>query len=138
MAKVVANYEEFNAKVGAFVAANPGRIADIQRKLMFDAFAKLVEYTPVDTGYLRNNWQATVGRPADGTVGTPVADDQTVPRPDASRVANAVAVIPPYQKTWLTNNVDYVERINDGWASYEGAQMLERTVNDLVVGMFGG
>ena len=99
MARVVGNFEEFNAKVGAFVAANPGRIADIQRKLMFDAFAKLVEYTPVDTGYLRNNWQASVDRPADGEVGTPVAAGQTVPRPDASRVAMAVAVIPPYKKT---------------------------------------
>jgi hypothetical protein len=135
MAKVVANYAEFNAKVGAFVAANPERVKDIQIKLMFDAWERLTSYTPVDTGYLRNNWQATAGQPAKGTVGK---EGASAPVPDLSRVANAAAQLKPYEKSWLTNNAVYAVRINDGWASYAGAQMLERTVNDLLNQNFGG
>ena len=134
MAKVKANIEEFNAQVSAFVAKNPDRVLVIQKKLMLDAFALLVGYTPRDTGYLAFNWQATAGNPATGEVGT---EGQSHGLPDSMRVLRATAQLKPYQKSWITNNAVYAERINNGWGSYRGAQMLERTVNDLIASNFG-
>jgi len=102
---------------------------------MLDAFKRLVLYTPRDTGYLAFNWQATNGEPARGTLGE---IGKKYPPPPPIRVLEATATLKPYEKSWLTNNAVYAERINDGWASYQGAQMLERTVNDLLASNFGG
>jgi hypothetical protein len=128
MVKVTTNFQEFNARIEDFIAANPGRILTIQKKLMLDAFERLISYTPRKDGYLANNWQATNGFPANGTVGK---IGEKVPPPDSTRVLLATATLKPYEKSWLTNNAIYSERINDGWASYQGAQMLERAVNDI-------
>lgn len=134
MAKVVANTAEFNAQVAAFAAANPTRILVIQKKLTLDAFAQLVKYTPRKLGYLGWNWQPTAGKPANDPIGE---IGKRYPRPGSDRAVRVNATLKPFEKSWITNNAVYAERINDGWASYAGAQMLERTVNDLLHSNFG-
>jgi len=134
MAKVVTNLPEFNRQVKAFAKANPTRVLVIQQKLMLDAFERLVSYTPRKLGYLAWNWQPTPGKPADEAIGEL---GKRYPRPGTDRAVRVNAVLKPFEKSWITNNAVYAVRINDGWASYAGAQMLERTVNDLLFSNFG-
>lgn len=50
-------------------AKRAGQKADlVVTKVCLDAATRVIEKTPVDTGRLRANWQATIGQPATGEV----------------------------------------------------------------------
>lgn len=94
--------------------------------------------TPVDTGRARSNWQASLDRPAEGTVapltgvnkghkgsGTAVA---------RASIARAESVIAGYNgdknsAIHLTNNLPYIGRLNDGWSAQAPAGFVEAAVH---------
>lgn len=134
MTAVVHNAEAFNAAVAAFAAhhVSGASIREIQQKIALDALAKLTLYSPVDTGYLRFNWQLTVGQPAAGTKG-----EEGGEYPDAKaglldpEEERAVSELPPFAVVFVTNNAEYAEFVNNGTDRMRAHLMLERTVSDL-------
>lgn len=128
----VTNVEAFNAAVGAFAAKHiTGESMQVfQQKIALDALGKLSSFTPIDTGYLNLNWQLTIGTPAVGTKGKPKTKYSQSSTPDPAEVLK-VAAIPPFSLTWITNNAEYAEYVNNGTAKMAAKQMVERTIIDL-------
>lgn len=87
------------------------------RRIFLLLFADLVRMTPVDTGYARSGWMGVAGgspptdKPPEGTTSTP--------RPPLSEAQRArLGMI-----LWIVNNVDYIQRLDDGWSKQAPAGM---------------
>jgi hypothetical protein len=91
----------------------------------------LVRATPVDTGKARSNWLVSNGSPM---------EDEIEPYSPGSKLgisedANAEAAIqqgkeaitqhPSGEDIFIRNNVDYIERLNDGWSKQAPALFVE-------------
>lgn len=81
------------------------------RKVSLDLLSNLVAQTPVDTGLARRNWILTTNTPAFGTKedidGDPVLEgNQAISGYNAFMGGDV----------WISNNLPYIERLNNGWS----------------------
>jgi len=93
--------------------------------LALDVHGNLVEATPVDTGHARINWTPTVAAPARGEIEG--ADP-------GSAVDPVVALGPasPGDVMFITNNVPYIRRLNEGSSPQAPAGFVEKAVERAV------
>ena len=136
------NLPEFNAIVHQFAARHASGVSMdvIVRKLMLDGLTGLVNYTPVDTGYLRFNWQVSITFPrvfALGEKGQHYSEFKAghVNRGQLAGKIPAKGTLPPFPVAYLVNNAEYAEIINNGSANRHANMMVERTEQDLVAAM---
>lgn len=98
------------------------------KRLAFEAFKRIIFKTPVDTGRLRGNWQASVGQPK-------TRELQRKDKPGQATLASGLAAlsdVPPGVVVWITNNLPYAERIESGYgAENVPGQMVGRTLEEL-------
>lgn len=113
----------------------PSRSQLLLKRLAFEAFKRIIFRTPVDTGRLRGNWQASVGQPKTNQL-------QRKDKPGNATLAAGLAAlsdVPPGVVVWITNNLPYAERIEDGHgAENVPGQMVGRTLEELKGLDFGG
>jgi len=132
---VATNLREFNSKVAKFTRSLPAFMQrTFQRKIALEALKSLVEMTPVDLGRARGNWQLTIGSPAEGEVygGSPEGTDRGTAIAEANSVlssqfANANNVR-WNQWIWITNNVPYITKLNNGSSTQAPNGMMEVTL----------
>lgn len=114
----------FGAQLAKF-AKQAGKNADlVVTKVCLDAATRVIEKTPVDTGRLRANWQATIGQPAGGQV---EAEDKQ----GAMTIQKVLgpAGQAPGRLFYLTNNLSYAVVAEFGmWGSGDGA--TQKTTRD--------
>lgn len=82
----------------------------------------LVTATPVDTGRARGNWQVGLGSPvrdARGVVALGAAISQGLGK--AARAKEG-------QDIYVSNNVEYIQALNDGWSAQAPAGFVEATI----------
>ncbi|MCP4660987.1 MAG: hypothetical protein GY856_36765 [bacterium] len=96
----------------------------LQRKLALQALRGVVTRTPVDTGRARGNWQTTTARPADDQVAGVGADPIAEGTP-------TITAAPPFGVIWLSNNVPYIEVLEDGSSAQAPNGMLNLTLGEL-------
>ena len=103
------------------------------RAITLDLHAHLVESTPVDTGWARANWVPRVGRPIEEPVGAPGAGGVAEAQGAA---AAGVGSIFGYRLSrgavFVTNNVPYIERLNEGHSAKEPAAFVQRCIRQAV------
>lgn len=87
--------------------------------------ATVVLATPVDTGRARGNWQVEIGSPASGVT------DSLDPS-GAGAVREGKGVIESYKGDkngiYITNNLPYIERLNQGWSKQAPAGFVEEAI----------
>ena len=121
------NLAQFNREIDAFARKVPDRAVLVQKNVTMEALRRLVFKTPVKSGRARGNWQVTIGDPAMGQLDVLDVDgSMTV----AAGLA-ALAGLPPYQIVWISNNVDYIERLEHGHSKQAPEGMLAVTVEEL-------
>lgn len=96
--------------------------------LSLEIHAELTESTPIDTGWARSNWQMAVGTPATGVVGSP-GSPGSPPLVTSYRLGQGPINI--------TNNVPYIQVLNDGHSQQAPAGFVEAAI-DRAVGTYGG
>lgn len=89
----------------------------------------LAYHTPVDTSQALSNWQAAINSPnltsvpahVPGMLGyTMTASAQET----VARAANIVKIKEPGQSVYISNNLDYIRRLeNGGWSKQPGGMM---------------
>lgn len=135
--------EEFQESLRQFVAAIPAEAADpVMRAVSMTALRKLIAKTPVDTGHARANWQVTTHAPAVGEV---VNTDRVQVRAPASengsgvsqssafkRGASAIRRMPSYSRVFITNNVEYIDILEDGRIEGGGFDALETPFGEIL------
>lgn len=80
-------------------------------------------------GRFKGNWQVTHGKPADGVV--PLVDPSGAAVLQAGTVALASAPVEA-REIWLTNNLPYSERLEDGWSKQAPLGIVARTMADIL------
>lgn len=94
-----------------------GGVQRVVRDLAVNITAELIERTPVDTGWARANWIPTIGAsdntPATGNPTTAIVPAQRN-RQEASTAALATGYRLERGAVFISNNVPYILRLNDG------------------------
>jgi hypothetical protein len=112
-------------KTGKRVAENADRLV---RRCALAVDAAVVLATPVDTGRARSNWQVEVGSPASGTI------DSGFDKGGGSAISQGKDAIESYKGEsnkagiFITNNLPYIERLNDGWSAQAPAGFVEKAM----------
>lgn len=109
-------------KAGQTIADNADRLT---RRCALAVDAAVVLATPVDTGRARANWQVEIGGPASGVVEPTDKSGQTA-------ISAGTKVIQDYKggnSINITNNLPYIERLNEGWSKQAPAGFVEQAVN---------
>lgn len=116
-----------------------GLTARVITKISLDITSNLKEQppagTPVDTGWARANWVPNIGTPFEG--------NGEVTKPDFAAVAEAVgrqgsgeASLFDYKlaqgKVFISNNVPYITRLNDGHSKQSPERFVERAIDKAV------
>lgn len=87
---------------------------------------QLIIATPVDTGRARYSWFCTVGSPSHET-----PPEGNYNPPDASSRAGAVGNgFSIHDVLYITNNVPYIKRLNDGYSKQAPARFVERAAHN--------
>jgi hypothetical protein len=146
------NLQAFNDEIKDFARKlAPDEARTLQRKIALEGLRRLVQKTPVDTGRARANWQVGLAQEPSNT---PYPADQPYgwPRPPGERPLSDVpplsaagqetfdagaAVIEamPLCPCFITNNVVYIEDLENGHSGQAPRGMLALTVAELQ-GMF--
>lgn len=125
---------EFNRQLDQYAKQLlPRQISDFHRKIVLEALRRIVQKTPVDTGRAKGNWQVTINSPASGQL-------NTIDKSGGRTIAQAMAAIsdfPPFSVVYITNNIDYIEFLEEGSSKQAPAGMVGLTVQELMT-MFTG
>lgn len=97
----------------------------------------IVTATPVDSGRARSNWIVSIGAPV--TAPIPAYSEgkggSTAAANTAAATAQAQAVIGSYrgaagQEIHITNNLPYIQKLNDGSSAQAPANFVESAINE--------
>lgn len=91
---------------------------------------ELVLKTPVDTGWARASWIPSIGKPASGTGGTEDAISS------AQSQMGAMLLLtwkPEKGPVYISNNVPYISRLNDGHSHQAPAGFVEAAVDRVLL-----
>lgn len=120
--------QQFNVEIDRFARrVVPNEIVKFQKKVVLEALRRLVMKTPVKTGRARGNWQVTISAAAAGQL------DQT-DEDGAPTIAAGLAALqglPPFDVVWISNNVDYIEKLEHGSSQQAPQGMMSVTVAEL-------
>lgn len=101
---------------------------EMMKRVALDIDSALVLTTPVDTGRARSNWQVSIGKTALGTVDTLMSPSEAI--------GNAKAELSKLKdsddKIHITNNLPYIQRLNEGWSPQQPAGFVDQAVMTVV------
>ena len=120
---------QFSLDLSRLVAKAKGRTDTVVKKVMLEAFSKVVQKSPVDSGRLRANWTASIGNYSK----TPTASLDLSGSATIGKIAADVAVMNIGGQTiFLTNALPYAHRIEyEGWSKQAPAGMVRTTLAEV-------
>ena len=105
------------------------------KKITLDVTANLIESTPVDTGWARANWIPSVTKSVSETDGT--REQAEAGSISTGKQLSGQAEVVGYRlargQVFVTNNVPYILRLNDGSSSKAPAGFVEAAVQKAVL-----
>lgn len=116
----------FSIDINTWIRGVKDRGDIVVRKVSLDLFMRIVLRSPVDTGRFRGNWQLTIGAVPDNTIELNDATGQAT----ISKAMAASQNIRAGQSVFLTNNLPYGPRLENGWSKQAPAGMVAITVSE--------
>lgn len=108
-------------------------VNEIVKKTAIVADREVVLSTPVDTGRARSNWLLSLGGPSTSEI-----EAYAKGKGGSSGAANANAAMAqaqsavrgrrPEQDVYISNNLPYIGRLNDGWSAQAPAGFVQAAV----------
>ena len=101
-------------------------VGEETRILALKVFRNVILSTPVDEGRARSNWQLSLSTP----ISTQTEDFD---RSGGSTINKGVSVVRSainvkYPTFWLTNNLPYIQRLNEGHSEQAPAMFVETAI----------
>lgn len=100
------------------------------KRLALNVNAELIRVTPVDTGWARANWVPNIGAPFEGTAGTREEAEAGLLN-TAAQQSGLASVATTYKlplEIHQTNNVPYIELLNEGSSSQAPAMFVQAAI----------
>lgn len=114
---------QFNVDMSKAIEAVEGDIEDTIKLAVLGLFTAIVRKTPVDTGHLAYNWQASVDSPKQ-------SERSGVDPQKEATIEEGKADIGKWtlknKSLWIANNVEYVEEIEYGKSRVKAPQGMVR------------
>lgn len=112
------------------------KVDQFTRIIALEVFRRIILKTPVDTGRARGNWLCTIGVPAEAMAkgedwfqGQTSNDFDKSGRAAIEEASNQVLAWKPEDiAIFLTNNLPYIERLENGWSDQAPAGMVAITI----------
>lgn len=128
MSNIDSELLKFQLALTALTTTLPAKAAELAcQKVAMDVLSAVVMATPVDTGRARGNWQASVGTKVDTEVERADKGGQATATTGAIKIGQMQ--VPYGQTIWITNNVPYIERLEDGHSSDKPDGILVPALN---------
>lgn len=135
----MASLEEFSRRMRIRAEQVSGNTTALVRRTALAVDQALVMGTPVDTGRARSNWVAQIGVRFDGVIDaySPGEAGSTAGQNEQAAMDQAERVIRQYQSgfdrtIYITNNLPYIQRLNEGWSAQAPAMFVEMAVQEAV------
>ena len=118
----------FGAQLKKFEDTSLDKVTTVTRAIALEVFRRVILKTPVDTGRARGNWQCTISVPA-----ASVADveDKGGGKAIAQAADEVMGWEPSKVVIFLTNNLPYIQRLEDGYSKQAPAGMVAVTLAEL-------
>lgn len=114
----------FSQQIAQFGVQAAGRIENVRKGVIIKLFSAVILDTPVDTGRARANWQVSENAPIKNETGT---TDKSGRAPIAA-VEAAAKNSNGDVSIYLSNNVPYIGRLEDGYSRKAPEGMVKRNV----------
>lgn len=120
---------EFKVKMRAWSGATQAQITAVARQSIQEVCFRIVERTPVDTGFLRGSWQPSIGEPqlASGADKAPGKEDATGAAAQAA-IGLVIQGIEAGAMFYLTNNASYAQDQEFGTSKMAGRHFVSDSV----------
>lgn len=129
------SFDDFSRRMGQIASDIPERADKVVRKTVLAVDQALVLSTPVDKGRARSNWIAALDQATDDTVDAYVEGDggSTAGANATAAMAQAAGVAADYDgdlhnEVHVTNNLPYIEVLNDGSSAQAPADFVGEAV----------
>lgn len=120
---------EFSSVIKRFAAQTKDKETLVIRKIAIECFKRIILGTPVDEGLARGNWQASTGSPVSGIINRL---DPTGAIAIAAMVSEVAGWTPKDDlPAFITNNLPYIQRLNEGWSKQAPAHFVEQVISDM-------
>ncbi|MDX9698649.1 MAG: hypothetical protein RBT55_03665 [Rhodocyclaceae bacterium] len=133
------NLNEFTRRIRARANTLGDNLTKTVRRVAITADAAVVLGTPVDTGRARSNWIVALGAPASQVIEpySPGEAGSTEGANTQAALAQGESVITGYvsgqdMEIHITNNLPYIQRLNDGYSAQAPANFVEMAVMEAV------
>ncbi len=103
----------------------PAKVLQVQRAIGLHVISQVIQRSPVDTGRFRMGWQAKVGNPS---LWMPPEGAESYAVPNASTLLASSGLTTPFQALYITNNLPYAERLEEGWSKQAPEGIVAQTV----------
>lgn len=131
------NLNEFTRRMRARVNALGDNLTKTVRRVALTADAAVVLGTPVDTGRARSNWIVSLGAAPTQTIEAyaPGEEGMTGGANTQAALEQGESVIKEYvsgqgMEIHITNNLSYIQRLNDGYSAQAPANFVETAVQE--------
>ena len=100
----------------------------IAKKTMIELFNRVIQKSPVDTGRFRANWNCSIGSPD-------LSTSQEIDPSGSGAISKATSTVVSYtlngKSVFLTNNLPYAERLENGWSKQAPNGMVRLSVMEI-------
>ncbi|NAZ37150.1 hypothetical protein [Rubellimicrobium sp. CFH 75288] len=116
----------FRASLAQWAHLTAEQTEAVARQVCFEAASRVVQNTPVDTGFLRGSWQPSIG--------APLVKDEDLASVDpaganaASQIALAVLQMKAGERFWMLNGCSYGRFVEYGTSKMEGRHFVQKVV----------
>lgn len=113
---------QFEIGLRKFAEKTELKINDVVRKIGLEVYSSVVMRSPVDTGRFRGNWNISLAN-------FDPSFSELTDKEGAASIANATVSIAEYKggSIFISNNLPYAQRLEDGWSKQAPVGMLRIT-----------
>ena len=108
-------------------AAND-KVESIVKVTMIELFNRVIQKSPVDTGRFRANWNCSIGSPN-------LSTSQAIDPSGSGAISKATSTVVSYtlngQSVFLTNNLPYADRLENGWSKQAPNGMVRLSMMEI-------
>ena len=100
----------------------------VAKKIMIELFNRVIQKSPVDTGRFRANWNCSIGSPD-------LSTSQAIDPSGSGAISKATSTVVSYtlngQSVFLTNNLPYADRLENGWSDQAPNGMVRLSMMEI-------
>ena len=121
----------FSQDLARFEVKTEGQAAALVKKIVLELFTRVMKRTPVDTGNARVNWELGVDEVGNTTATATLVEGENQISQQAFLVGLAeLARYKPGQTIYITNNVEYIEILENGGSQQAPQGMVMITARE--------